>query len=284
MACLTSSVVIGRVTRALGLAAVVSAPAVVPVSSAHAQRVLTVVASDTALVIPPSLPAGITTVRLQLAGKVRRDLTVHRIPAGTMPDALARGAAGRPERWFEKWSFGGPAVPPDSAPDASATMDLRPGRYALVSYEVDAAGRPRGDKYVWRELTVFAGSVLIPARFAVADASFKLKDARIDVTGTLRKGQRTLQFDNAGGRPHDVLIGRLKPGKTADDVRRWDRERNEAPPFVYVGGLTPMSTDVTAQTRVVLQTGTHVVFCTLRHAGERERDYARGVLASFTVN
>ena len=278
MSCLTSrfSVHVASVT-----VAILSA---LPVAEAAAQRVLVVIARETTLEASPTVPAGLTTVRLTIKGGIRRELVVHRIPAGTTPEELVRGAAGRPERWFDRWSFGGPAVPRDSSPDASATLDLRPGRYALVAYEVDAAGRPRGDRYIWRDFTAVAASVLIPARFAVPDATIRLKDARVDVLGVLRKGQRTLQVENAGGRPHDALIARLKPGKTVDDARRWDRDRNDPPPFVYIGGLTPMSNGVTAQTRLVLQTGTHVVLCTMRHAGERERDYQRGVLASFQVN
>jgi hypothetical protein len=260
------------------------AASVTPLSSAQGQRVLTVLAGDTALDTPPTIPAGITTVRLQLTGKVRRDLTVHRIPAGTMPEVLARGAAGRPERWFEQLSFGGPAVPRDSAPDAMATMDLRPGRYALVSYVMDSAGRPRPDRYAWREVIVIAGSVLIPARFPVPEATIRIKDSRMDETGVLRPGKRVLQFENVGARPHDVLIGRLKPGKTVDDAVRWDRDRTDPPPFVYVGGLTPMSSGIIAQTQVVLQSGVHVALCTARHAGQRDRDYKRGVLTSFKVN
>jgi hypothetical protein len=65
---------------------------------------------------------------------------------------------------------------------------------------------------------------------------------------------------------------------------RWDRDKSDPPPFVYVGGLTPMSAGVMAQTRLVLQAGVHVVFCTTRHAGQRDRDYKRGVLTSFKVN
>jgi hypothetical protein len=45
-----------------------------------------------------------------------------------------------------------------------------------------------------------------------------------------------------------------------------------------------MSAGNVAQTRVVLQAGTHVVFCTTRHDGQRDRDYKRGVLTSFKVN
>lgn len=279
MSCLTSRFSVHRVASvAIAILSVVSA------AEAAAQRVLVVIARETTLEASPTVPAGLTTVRLTIKGGIRRELVVHRIPAGTTPEELVRGAAGRPERWFDRWSFGGPAVPRDSSPDASATLDLRPGRYALVAYEVDAAGRPRGDRYIWRDFTAVAASVLIPARFAVPDATIRLKDARVDVLGVLRKGQRTLQVENAGGRPHDALIARLKPGKTLDDARRWDRDRNDPPPFVYIGGLTPMSNGVTAQTRLVLQTGMHVVLCTMRHAGERERDYQRGVLASFQVN
>jgi len=100
----------------------------------------------------------------------------------------------------------------------------------------------------------------------------------------VRTGQRTVEVDNAGGRPHDVLVGRLKEGKTIDDVRRRNRDAKDAAPFAYAGGLTPMSAGVNAQTKLVLQTGTYVVLCTMRHAGDREHDYQRGVLASFKVN
>jgi hypothetical protein len=279
VAWLTSSLVAHRVASV----AIVAMLGGVPIG-AHAQRVLTVIARDTSLEVSPTVPAGLTTVRLTITGPIRRELVVHRIPAGTMPADLARGAAGRPERWFDRWSFGGPAVPRDSAPDATATLDLRPGRYALVAYEVDAAGRARGDKYIWRDVTAVAASVLIPARFAVPDLTVKLKDSRVDVSGPVRTGQRILQVENAGGRPHEMVVGRLKPGKTIDDVRRWDRDRSDPLPFVYVGGLTPMSNGVTAQTKLVLQTGMHVVLCTMRHSGERERDYQRGVMASFKVN
>jgi hypothetical protein len=278
------SFVITSVARRLARRAAALLLTAPPLATADAQRVLTVLARDTMLESSPSLPAGLTTFRLVLKGKVRRDLVVHRIPAGTTPEALVRGAAGRSERWFEQGSFGGPAVPRDSAPDAMVTVDLRPGRYALVSYEVDPAGRPRGDKYLWRDVTAIAASVLIPSRFAVPDATIKVKDGKIDVLGGLRTGQRTLQIENNGGRPHELLIGRLKPGKTVDDVRRWDRDRADPPPFVYVGGLTPMSSGLVAQTRLVLQRGEHVVLCSMRHAHERERDYQRGVMASFRVN
>ena len=255
-----------------------------PLSRAGAQRVLAVIAHDTSLESSPTVPAGITTVRLVLKGKAKRDLVVHRVPASTTPEELARGAAGRPERWFHEWSFGGPSVPRDSASDASATLDLRPGRYVLVAYEVDPGGRPRADKFIWREVSVIAAAVLIPARFPVPDLTMRVKSGQIQVSGVVRTGQRVVQVENAGGKPHDVLIGRLKAGKTLDDVRRWDRDRTDPAPFVYVGGLTPMSSGFTAQTKLVLQTGLHVVLCTMRHGGERERDYHRGVLASFKVN
>jgi len=254
-----------------------------PNARLQAQRVLTVVAHDTSLEVAPTIPAGLATVRLELKSSVRRELIVHRIPAGTLAQTLARDAAGRPSRWFEKWSFGGPGVPRDSARDASATMEMRPGRYLLLAYEVDAAGRPRGDRYIWTEIASVARNFLVPARFSDPDATIRVKDSRLDVVGVLRRGQRTLQVENRGARPHDLVVGRLKPGKTMDDVRRWDGDRGDAP-FVYVGSLTPMSADVTAQTRLVLQTGEHVVFSTMRHGGERDRDYQRGLLASFKVN
>lgn len=244
-----------RVFAAVALAVAVAAPT----RELSAQRTLTIVARDTGLVAPPTVPAGVTTVRLLLDGKARRELVVHRIPAGMTAEELVRGAAGRPSRWFEQWSFGGPAVPRDSTNDARVTMDLRPGRYAFVSYEVDATGRPRGDKHMWVLVSAMRSTALIPDRLPVADATLKVRDNRIEMIGVLRRGQRVVQIENAGAQAHELTIVRLKAGKTAEDAQRWLRDRKDAPPFVYVGGVTPMSPGVTIQARLVLQSGTHVV-------------------------
>jgi hypothetical protein len=194
-----------------------------------------------------------------LNSKSRRDLVVHRIPAGMTPEELVRGAAGRPSRWFEQWSFGGPAVPRDSSNEASVTMDLRPGRYAFVSYEVDATGRPRADKHMWVMVTAMRSTALIPDRLPVADATLKVRDSKIEMNGVLRRGQRILQIENSGAQPHELMIVRLKAGKTVDDAQRWMRDRKDVSPFVYVGGITPMSPGSVAQARLMLQSGTHVV-------------------------
>lgn len=268
-----------RVLAAFALAVVIAAPS----REISAQRTLTVIARDTALDSPPTVPAGLTTVRLLLNAKTRRELVVHRIPAGIAPEELVRGAAGRPSRWFEQWSFGGPMVPRDSSNEAAVTMDLRPGRYALVSYEVDAAGRPRGDKFLWVMVTAIRAAALIPDRLPVADATFKIRDNRIDIAGAMRPGQRTLQVENAGTQANDLMIVRLEPGKTIDDVQRFLRDRKGGSPFVYVGGLTPMSPGSSVQTRLVLRAGTHVVLSTFRSARDRSDGYQRGIIATFKV-
>jgi hypothetical protein len=256
-----------------------------PAAALSGQRVLAVVARDTALEVSSTVPAGITTVRLTLQGKARRELVVRRVPAGTPPEALIRGAAGRPSKWFAQWSFGGPAVPRESAKDksASATVELRPGRYLLVAYEVDSGGRVRGDRYLWQPFTAVAASALIPSRFPVPDLTVKIRDARIDVQGTIRRGDRTVQVENVGGQPHELIIARLKPGKTVDDVRAWTARRAEPAPFDYVGGLTPMSPGMTAQTRLTFQEGEHVVLCPMP-GGRDGAGEKGGVLTVFKVS
>jgi hypothetical protein len=270
--------------RVRQVTAVVLTAVATPLSMVQSQRVLTVIARDTALEASPTVPAGVTTVRLVVEGSTRRELVVHRVPGGTAPETLVRGAAGRPSQWFQRWSFGGPAVPRDSQPDASVTLDLRPGRYVLVAYEVDALGRAKGNRFLWQPLAAIAAAVLIPGRFPVPDATVKVRDSRVDVIGTMRGGQRTLQVENIGSRAHELVIGRLKPGKTLEDVRRWDRRESDPPPFEYVGGVTPMSSGMTAQVRLVLQSGTHVVLCPMRGVRGRDHDYEQGVLTSFKVN
>ena len=236
------------------------------------------------LVASPTLVAGLVTLRLELKGSKRRDLVIRRIPAGLAPEVFVRGAAGRNEGWFAQSSFGGPAVPRDSTSNATAVVDLRPGNYALVSYEVDTFGRPRGDKYLWRVVTALAASVLIPARFSHPDITVRIKDTRIEILGGARAGPRIIQVENAGARAHELIVGRLKPGKTIADVQHWKREKGEESPLIYVGGVTPIATAVTAQTRLVLQSGTYVVLCAMRGEHARAPDHELGVAATFRVN
>ena len=268
-----------RLRRVLAIAA---GMLVQPAAALSAQRVLAVVARDTVLEVSPTVPAGVTTVRLVLQGKARRELVVRRVPSGTPPETLIRGAAGRPIKWFAQWSFGGPAVPSDSATNASATVELRPGIYLLVAYEVDASGKARGDRYLWKQFTAVAASALIPGRFPVPDLTLKVRDARIDVEGTIRQGGRTIQVENVGGQPHELIIARLKPGKTIEDVRLWKARRAESAPFVYVGGFTPMSPGMTAQTRLTFQAGEHVVLCPLPSGRDGAADKG-DVLTVFKV-
>jgi hypothetical protein len=260
---------------------VTAALAVLP-KAVEAQRTLNVIVSDTAIAAPPSIPAGLVTVVMNLTGKVRRELVVHRVPSGTLAADVARSAVGRPTKWFERWSFGGPAVPRDTLRESRASMELRPGQYVLVAYEVDAMGRARGGRMIWRSFSAVAASVLIPARFSDADLTIRVKDARGDVSGSIRAGRRAVRVENAGGRPHQVMIARLKPGKTADDVKGWRRDRGD-PPFAYVGGLTPMSPGMRAQTNLVFLAGTHVVICPLEEARGGGHDHETDLLATFTV-
>ena len=69
---------------------------IVSAREARAQRVLTVVVHDTTLEAAPTVPAGVVTVRLVSKSATRRDLVVHRVPVGTTPEEVARGAAGSP--------------------------------------------------------------------------------------------------------------------------------------------------------------------------------------------
>src|SRR5512138_51601 len=59
--------------------AVIALFVAVPLSRDAAQRVLTVIARDKSLEASPTVPAGITTIRLKIDGAVRRELVVHRV-------------------------------------------------------------------------------------------------------------------------------------------------------------------------------------------------------------
>lgn len=252
-------------------------------SPAVAQRTLLVVGRDTALEAPPSVGAGLVAVRFQNDGKVRRELVVRRIPAGRTPEEILSGPSGKPPALFAEWSFGGPALG-DSAADGTVTMELRPGRYVLVAYEVDGAGRPRADGLMWRAVSAMRTSVLISGRFPTPDVRARIKDSGLEITGLFQRGARTFNVRNASAHAHEFRVGRLRPGKTVDDVRRWSPAGNSERPFVQVGGTTPLSPSREAQTRLVLQPGDYVILCTLRHGRDGKPHHQTGMLEWFRVS
>ncbi len=186
-------------------------PNVVPLSSAN----YAFQAADT-------VDAGWTTFNFSNNGDDIHYAHIVQLDSGrSVPELLEayataiRTSAPRP-KWIKR--FGGPGGAPPHGSSA-VTQNLEPGSYVWICPIEDNAGTPHFGKgeskaFVVRTATNPGGQATPP----VASAVIRLMDFTFAVD-SLKAGRHTIRVENVGLEPHDVVMLKLAPGETLEDVR-----------------------------------------------------------------
>jgi uncharacterized cupredoxin-like copper-binding protein len=248
---------------------------------AAAPNLVTVTASDFAFASPATIPAGLTTVRLVNTGKEMHHAQLVRLDEGHTVEELLQ--AGREHGPMPAWArfVGGPNVP---APNGftEATMQLEAGTYALVCFIPSADGVPHLVKGMVKPLTVVPAQQ--PAASApAADVRLVLRDYAYDITPEITAGRHVIHVENAAEQPHEVVLLRLEPGKTPQDVMAWEQTRNGPPPAMPVGGTSLLSTGQSNLVTLDFQPGEYVLLCFVPDAGDGKPHVAHGMVRQITV-
>lgn len=239
-----------------------AAPAVVSLSSANY-----------AFDAPDTVDAGWTTFRFSNNGDDIHYAHIVRLDSGrTVQELLQsyaeaiRTSAPRP-KWVKR--FGGPG---GTGPGGSSavTQNLEPGSYVWICPIEDTAGNPHFAKgeskaFVVRAATSPAGQAPPP----VASAVIRLVDFTFAVDSQLKAGRHMIRVENAGLEPHDLVMLKLAPGETLEQVRsflnperaRRPGEANQPPPPLK-------SLELLAGGIAVIAPGMHVFFQTDLTPGE----------------
>jgi hypothetical protein len=73
------------------------------------------------------------------------------------------------------------------------------------------------------------------------DATITATDAGLQVP-TFSSGEQTVEFENGGTEPHELLLVAFEPGKSVDDVERWFESGYKGePPATFLGGMQTIS-------------------------------------------
>ncbi|MEO5509357.1 MAG: hypothetical protein ABIS27_01920 [Longimicrobiales bacterium] len=102
------------------------------------------------------------------------------------------------------------------------TEYLEPGRYVWLCPIEDTAGNPHFSK---GEFTTFvvrnpSSGTAVPAAAPTATTSIFLNDYSFAFDSTLTAGDHTIRVRNTGAQGHDLVMMKLAPGKTAEDVAK----------------------------------------------------------------
>lgn len=276
---------------ALGAAALLASGlpgVVVPRAPAHTvakPRVVPVVASDYAFQAPDTVQAGLVTLQLSNVGQEPHHLVLVRLAPGRTFSEFVRSttaAHGEPPRWAEP--VGGPnAILPGGS--ANATLNLAPGNYALLCMIPSPDGKTRAMKGMQQQLTVVPAarpsteSTALPA----ADVQMTLRDYGFTLSKPLAAGRQVVRVRNASMQPHEVLLVRLAPGKTAADFATWAMKMSGPPPAAPVGGVSPLAPGYVNDIALDLTPGEYGLVCFVPDAKDGKPHFVHGMKQNIRV-
>lgn len=264
-----------------------------------APNLVSLTATEYAVQAPDTVPSGWTALRIVNRGReihyghmVRLDSgkTVHDLVTGY---AEAIRASGPRPKWVARFGGPGGVAPGDSS---SVTQFLEPGAYVWICPIEDEKGTPhftRGEvePFVVRDAGAPTGD---RATAPTATAVIRLTDFSFDVDTALRAGKHTIRVENAGVEPHDLVLMKLAPGKSIEDLRRAlnpERARRDAPavapePFESLasiaGGIAVIAPKMQAFFDTTLSPGEYALAC-MTTAPDGRSHIEHGMLRPLTV-
>ena len=238
-----------------------------------------VTATDYAFESPDSLPAGLTTFHLMNNGKELHHLVLMRLAEGqTVADLEKMNMAGPIPSTVVLIGGPNPAVPQSAA---EATVNLKPGNYAMFCVIPGADGKPHIMKGMVRGLTVTASETVVTE--PVADVVIKLADFSFEMTPTLTAGHHTIKVEDAGPQPHELVLVKLEPGKTVEQMVQWTEKMQGPPPGTFLGGVSPISVGEASYISLDLTPGEYGLLCFVSDPKDMKPHFMHGMMKQVTV-
>jgi hypothetical protein len=257
-----------------------------PPPAPPAANVVSITGSDFSFAAPDTIPAGLTTVKFQNAGKEPHQVVFIRIDSGkTMADVatVMKDPNAKVPGWMSFPMGANGIVPGDSG---SATATLAAGHYMLVCFMGSPDGTAHVNKGMVRPLEVQASTGPAAAE-PTADITITEKDYTWDVSAPITAGTHTFRVENAGPQLHEVQIFQIAPGKSAKDLQAWlTGGMKGVPPAMPVGGFVgpmPVPGEHGFFTRT-LTAGKYVFICFVPDTKDAKPHVMHGMMKEVTVS
>jgi hypothetical protein len=243
-------------------------------------NVVRISAREFAYSLPDSIPAGVTTIEMTNGGKELHHAVFFRLEGGKRAADLLEAMKGHA---MPTWAVpvGGPNGPAPGR-TASATINLKPGRYAVLCVIPGADGVPHVMKGMVKEVMVTGKGDAKPD-MPKADVNLALKDYDFTFDRPLRAGKQVVQVTVAPGQPHELVLVKLAPGKTVSDFAQWGEKPVGPPPAELVGGIAPMVGEGPAQFTVDLTPGEYGMICFVPDGKDGKPHFLHGMGKQFKI-
>lgn len=265
-----------------------------------APSLVSISSTEYAFQAPDTIPAGWVTLRLANRGTEIHYGHIAQLDSGkTVQEAVEayaeaiRTSAARP-KWVKRFGGPGGAAPGDSS---TVTQYLEPGNYVWLCPIEDEQGHPHFAKGEFKSFVVHASTPLPAQRPPAppADVEVRLADYSFSIEPALRSGRHTFRVANTGVEPHDLVLMKLAPGKTAADVqtminperaRRPDAAQGPPPPLeslvTLVGGIAVIGRGQEAFFDANITPGEYLLLC-MTTAPDGRSHIEHGMIKQVTV-
>lgn len=241
-------------------------------------------ASDYAFAAPARIPAGMTRFDLVNDGPALHHLQIVRLDSGRTVADLERALHAHAP--LPQWAavVGGPnAVDPGGI--SNATLDVRPGNYALVCFVADGPGAPPHFAQGMLKALTVTPAAHAAAAAPVPDIVLTLRDYGFDLSRPLVRGRQTVEVRTAPNtQPHEAMLFRLAPGKTGQQVLAWLRAPGGPSPARAVGGVTATTPAAPNYFTADLAPGEYLLICMVPDATDGRPHFMHGMMRTVTVH
>jgi len=243
---------------------------------------LLVIGNEYDFAAPSHIASGIVTVRFVNAGSTE----LHNA-------ALIRLAGGHSLQDFADFMRDGlqspdwavhvgevESIPPGT--EALAKVILKPGPHLIVCYHGEGQGIPHHTLGMITSLDVIESSNNDPE--PEFDVDLVMFDFGYALSESPKTGQQIIRVVGAGPQIHNVLIWKLRQGKSATDLVHWlESDRTTPRPGQPLGGLTALSPGERAYLPIELETGRYVLLCLVPDVGDGRFHLSHGMMKEIRI-
>jgi hypothetical protein len=241
------------------------------------------VAHDYGFSGPERISGGLTTVRIVNEGRDLHHIQFLKLLQGKSAADFRAAIAADPSRlpgWVQY--AGGPnAHLPGS--QASATLNLTEGDYVVMCWIPDKNGVPHVALGMQKALFVRGGK---PTKVSEPKPAIVIKqiDYQFMLSRRVGAGLQTIEVQNHGTQPHELVVVKLSPGATVNDViASFEPGASGPPKGQLVSGITGIEKGRRVYFTGEFEPGRYGLICFVPDAVSGRPHFLHGMTTEFTV-
>lgn len=233
-----------------------------------ARPVVNVDAKEFAFTMPDHLPSGWVDVALHNSGKQEHQIAFIKLGSMTLDQFKARLPKSDLTNLPPDTVFVGGPNSAGPGQTVTASVHLDPGAYAVACFIPDFAGDQKAHALhgMLKQVTVAATPQSVEQAPTTDGGTIQLSEFTFVVPPGF-KGQGTVKIETVGTQVHELIIYRILPGKTFDEVKNYilgaasGKSPSGAPPFDDVGGVVGLGPHQTNYQKMSLAPGKYALLC-----------------------